>query len=136
MNTTYFLNCVSGNVFNTKTSPSLPKTYYIGLSTSTPTISGSGVTEPSTTNGYARLKLSSLGTPTDGVVTNSSDINFAESTGSWGTITHFVIYDSATVGSGNLLMYGELTTSRTVETATIMTIKAGYLQLYVQNPTT
>ena len=34
MNTTYFLNCAAGNIFNTKTSPALPKTYYIGLSTS------------------------------------------------------------------------------------------------------
>lgn len=42
MNTTYFLNCAAGNIFNTKTSPALPKTYYIGLSTSAPAINGSG----------------------------------------------------------------------------------------------
>lgn len=67
--------------------------------------------------GYARVKLSSLGEPVDGVVTNSQAINFNESTASWGTITHFVIYDSATVGEGNLLMYGTLSTPRSVETA-------------------
>ena len=122
MNTTYFLNCAAGNIFNTKTSPALPKTYYIGLSTSAPA-------------GYARVKLSSLGEPVDGVVTNSQAINFNESTASWGTITHFVIYDSATVGEGNLLMYGTLSTPRSVETATIMTIKEGYLSLSAQNPT-
>lgn len=104
MNTTYFLNCAAGNIFNTKTSPALPKTYYIGLSTSAPAINGTGVNEPSTDAGYARVKLSSLGEPVDGVVTNSQAINFNESTASWGTITHFVIYDSATVGEGNLLM--------------------------------
>ena len=95
MNTTYFLNCAAGNIFNTKTSPALPKTYYIGLSTSAPAINGTGVNEPSTDAGYARVKLSSLGEPVDGVVTNSQAINFNESTASWGTITHFVIYDSA-----------------------------------------
>lgn len=121
MNTTYFLNCAAGNIFNTKTSPALPKTYYIGLSTSAPAINGTGVNEPSTDAGYARVKLSSLGEPVDGVVTNSQAINFNESTASWGTITHFVIYDSATVGEGNLLMYGTLSTPRSVETATIMT---------------
>lgn len=47
----------------------------------------------------------------------------------------FVIYDSATVGEGNLLMYGTLSTPRSVETATIMTIKEGYLSLSAQNPT-
>ena len=135
MNTTYFLNCAAGNIFNTKTSPALPKTYYIGLSTSAPAINGTGVNEPSTDAGYARVKLSSLGEPVDGVVTNSQAINFNESTASWGTITHFVIYDSATVGEGNLLMYGTLSTPRSVETATIMTIKEGYLSLSAQNPT-
>ena len=80
MNTTYFLNCAAGNIFNTKTSPALPKTYYIGLSTSAPAINGTGVNEPSTDAGYARVKLSSLGEPVDGVVTNSQAINFNEST--------------------------------------------------------
>nr|DAY13049.1 MAG TPA: hypothetical protein [Caudoviricetes sp.] len=133
MNTTYFLNCAAGNIFNTKTSPALPTNYYIGLSTSAPTISGSGVTEPSIDAGYARVRLTSLSEPNDGVVTNSQAINFNESTASWGTITHFVIFDSAT--AGNLLMYGTLSTPRSVETATIMTIKEGYLSLSAQNPT-
>lgn len=133
MNTTYFLNCAAGNIFNTKTSPALPTNYYIGLSTSAPTTSGSGVTEPSIDAGYARVRLTSLSEPNDGVVTNSQAINFNESTASWGTITHFVIFDSAT--AGNLLMYGTLSTPRSVETATIMTIKEGYLSLSAQNPT-
>ena len=68
------------------------------------------------------------------MVTNDAAINFDESTASWGTITHFVIYDSPTANSGNLLMYGALTSPRSVETATIMTIKEGYLKLSVQNP--
>ena len=134
MNTTYFLNCVSGNVFNTKTSPALPSVYYIGLSTTTPSIDGSGVTEPITGAGYERVQLSSLSEPTAGVVTNNDIINFPESTADWGTVTHFVIYDSETVGEGNLLMFGELSVPRSVETATIVTIKEGYLKLSVQNP--
>lgn len=135
MNTNYFLNCVAGNVFGTKTDPAIPTTYYIGLSTTTPNTNGSGVDEPSTDAGYARVQLTTLSEPLDGVVTNSQAINFNESTASWGTITHFVIYDSPTVDSGNLLMYSELSTPRSVETATIMTIKEGYLKLSAQNPT-
>lgn len=134
MNTTYFLNAVAGNLFQTKTDPVLPTEYFIGLSSTAPNINGSNVGEPSTSAGYARVKLSSLGEPNDGVVTNESAINFNESTASWGTITHFVIYDSATVGEGNLLMYGALSTPRSVEAATIMTIKEGYLKLSAQNP--
>lgn len=135
MNTTYFLNCAAGNLFGTKVSPGIPESYYIGLSTTAPNINGTNVNEPSTSAGYSRVQLTTLSEPTSGVVTNTQAINFNESTASWGTITHFVIYDSDVVGSGNLLMYGVLSTPRTVETATIMTIKEGYLSLSAQNPT-
>lgn len=134
MNTLYFLNLTSGNLFGTKTDPAIPTTYYIGLSTSAPNVNGTNVNEPSTSANYARVKLASLSAPSAGVVTNSQAINFNESSESWGTITHFVIYDSEAVGSGNLLMYGVLSTPRSVEAATIMTIKEGYLSLSAQNP--
>lgn len=132
MNTTYFLNAVAGNVFQTKTNPALPTEYYIGLSTTAPSVSGSGVTEPASSAGYARVKLDNLGTPANGVVSNTADINFAESTASWGTVSHFVVYDAQ--NDGNLLMYGALSTARSIEPATVMTIKTGYLKLSVQNP--
>lgn len=134
MNTTYFLNLAAGNLFGTKTIPNIPRNYYIGLSTSAPNINGTNVSEPSTDAGYARVQLTTLSEPSTGVVTNTQAINFNESTASWGTITHFVIYDSDVVGGGNLLMYGLLSTPRSVEAATIMTIKEGYLSLSAQNP--
>ena len=133
MNTTYFLNLVAGNIFGTKVSPAIPEHYYIGLSSTAPTVDGTNVTEP-TGGGYARVELNSLGEPAGGNVTNEADIDFAESTGSWGTMTHFVIYDS--LNSGNLLMYGPLSQNRQVEAATIMTIRAGSLDLSVVNTTT
>ena len=108
MNTTYFLNCVAGNVFGTKSEPAIPTTYYIGLSTTAPNINGTGVDEPSTDAGYARVQLTNMSEPLDGVVTNELAINFNESTASWGTITHFVIYDSPTVDSGNLQIHQDL----------------------------
>ena len=136
MNTTYFLNCTAGNVFGSKKTPALPEQYYIGLSTSAPEMDGTGVTEPSASAGYKRVLLDSLSEPATGVVSNEADINFEESTANWGTVTHFVIYDAEAVGGGNLLMYGTLSTPRSVETATVMTIKAGCLKLSTQNPTT
>lgn len=134
MNTLYFLNLAAGNIFQTKTTPAIPMKYYIGLSTTAPTVNGTGVNEPSADAGYARVELTSLSEPIDGVVTNTAAINFDESTASWGGVTHFVIYDSDAVDSGNLLMYGELSTPRSVEAATIITIKEGYLKLSAQNP--
>lgn len=134
MNTNYFLNCVAGNLFQTQTTPVLPTKYYIGLSTTAPNVNGTNVSEPATSAGYARVELTSLSAPIDGVVTNEYAINFDESTASWGTITHFVIFDEEAVNGGNLLMFGALSTARAVEAATIMTIKEGYLKLSAQNP--
>lgn len=132
MTTTYFLNNIMGNVFGSKTSPALPTNYYIGLSMTAPTIDGTNVTEPTLPAGYARVKLSDLSAPSNGVITNSRSIEFNESTGEWGLITHFVIYDAET--NGNLLMYDELTFPRTVDAATVIIIKEGSLQLTLSNP--
>ena len=131
MTTQFFLNIVAGNVYATDTATALPTRYYIGLSTTAPTITGTNVSEPSG-SGYARVELTTLGKPSGGVVTNSASVDFPESTASWGTVTHFVIYDALT--GGNLLQYGQLSTPRSIEPATIMSIPANYLNLSVQNP--
>jgi hypothetical protein len=134
MNTNYFKNVIMGNLFQTSTGTALPTTYYIGLSSTTPTASGTNVTEPSTSGtGYARKQLTSLSTPSNGVIQNSSAISFPESTATWfsasSPATYYVIYDSLT--GGNLLMYNELTAPRIIEVNTVATIKANslYLQL-------
>lgn len=131
MNTNYFLNLVAGNVFRTKTTPAIPTKLYLGFSKTAPNLSGGNVSEPSG-NGYSRVALNSLGAPSNGLVSNTAAVEFAESTAAWGTLTHYVIYDAAT--GGNLLMYGALTSSRTVEGNTVMLFKTGELKLSVVNP--
>ena len=130
MNTTYFINLVAGNVYGSQKTPAIPEAYYIGLSSTAPSADGTNVTEPSG-GGYQRVQLTGLTVPSDGEVTNASAISFPESTQSWGTVSHFVIYDAAS--NGNLLMYGALEESRTVEAATIMTIRSNGLTLSVLN---
>lgn len=132
MTTTYFLNNIMGNVFGTKLTPILPMNYYIGLSTTAPKIDGTGCIEPSSSAGYSRIKLEKLSEPENGVISNRESISFGESSDSWGTITHFVIYDAQT--GGNLLMYDALTSPRSVEEATVVTIKNGSLLLTLANP--
>ena len=132
MNTTYFLNQVMGNLFKTKETPALPSEQYIGLSSTAPNISGGNVTEPLSNSGYKRVKLENLSEPADGVITNEQAISFDESTANWGTMSHFVIYDA--LEAGNLLMYDTLSTTRNVEAATIVTIKANSLTLTLSNP--
>lgn len=84
MNTTYFLNLVSGNVFGSKKTPAVPEKYYLGLSSAAPALDGRGVVEPGDGTGYARVELTSLSAPVNGVVTNNAAIDFAESTSEWG----------------------------------------------------
>lgn len=132
MTTTYFLNQVMGNLFHAKENPALPGDYYIGLSATEPGVDGSGVSEPASSAGYKRVKLTVLSEPTAGVIKNTAAVSFDESTANWGTMTHFVIYDALT--GGNLLMFDELSSARNVETATIVTIKAGSLTLTLSNP--
>lgn len=47
-------------------------------------------------------------------------------------MTHYVIYDTAS--EGNLLMYGNLSVSRNIESDTVLSISAGELELTVANP--
>ena len=132
MTSTYFLNCIMGNVFQTKLSPGLPSRVYLGLSSSAPDVDGSGATEPLASAGYSRVELNSLDVPTNGVITNKSEISFPESSASWGTVTHFVLYDAPV--NGNLLMFNVLSQARSVEQATIVMVKAGSLKLTLANP--
>ena len=112
--TTYLDNALIAHALG-KTSYTMP-TVYVGLSTSTPAVGGTGVTEPTIgTNGYARVATSGLwGAASSGNITNSSAITFPAPTGSWSasTCTYLVFYDAAT--AGNLLMFEPITTPFTV----------------------
>lgn len=132
MTSTYFLNCIMGNVFKTKENPTLPNKVYLGLSSTAPAVDGSGVSEPLASAGYERVELTNLSEPSNGVISNDSEISFPESSASWGTVTHFVLYDAPT--NGNLLMFNVLSQSRSVETATIVMVKTGSLKLTLANP--
>lgn len=132
MTSTYFLNCIMGNVFKTKENPTLPNKVYLGLSSTAPAVDGSGVSEPLASAGYERVELTNLGEPSNGVISNDSEISFPESSASWGTVTYFVLYDAPT--NGNLLMFNVLSQSRSVETATIVMVKTGSLKLTLANP--
>jgi hypothetical protein len=97
-------------------------TLYLGVSTSDPTETGGGLSEP-VGNGYARIATD----PADwerfvNVVDNANELTFAEATGSWGTITHFALYDAAS--AGNLVIYGALTTARSISAATTLRFPA------------
>ncbi len=101
-----------------------PTTVYVALFTAAPSDSGGG-TEVSG-GSYARVQVgpsvsawkstngatSGASSGTGGQSANGSTITFASPTGNWGVVTHVGLFDAST--SGNLLFWGALTTSKTI----------------------
>jgi hypothetical protein len=119
--TNYLENKLLDHVLNNESFTS-PTTVYVGLFTAAPTDTTSG-TEVSG-GSYARQVLS-VSTASDGIVTSDSDITFPQATGNWGTVVALGVHDADS--SGNLLMYTDLTTSKTIETGDILKISTGSL---------
>jgi hypothetical protein len=84
--------------------------FYVALSTADPTDDGSGIAEP-VGNAYAR-KLHAAWARSGSTVDNTGVVEFAEATGSWGTVTHFALFDA--LSGGNMLGHGTLDTSRAI----------------------
>ena len=105
-----------------------PPTIYVGLSTADPTDDGSGLAEPSG-NGYARTQTSASdwNAASNGSLDNAGDVTFAQATGSWGTITHFALFDAAT--AGNILAHGVLSQSKAIGNSDTARFQAGDLDI-------
>jgi hypothetical protein len=86
---------------------------WIGLSTSTPNDDGTGVTEPNVNN-YSRVQVDAdnWNDAVNSVIKNNGPVSFPTASGSWGTITYFVLYDAET--AGNFLGSGQLGASQAV----------------------
>jgi hypothetical protein len=106
---------------------------YIALCTTTPTVTstGSTIVEPSG-NGYARVDATGLfaaavtGTPT--TITNNGSITFPAATGAgWGTIISFALVDASS--AGNMLAFGTLTASKTVDAGDIVSFASSQLTI-------
>lgn len=91
---------------------------YIGLSSTTPTVTGTNVTEPS---GGAYARVQKVNNPTNfpaasgAVKSNGTVITFPQATGTWvagANLTHVVLYDASS--GGNFLGYGALTVAKPV----------------------
>ena len=101
-------------------------TPYVGLFTATPSDAGGG-TEVTGGN-YARVNANTLfGTASGTGISNDGAITFPTASASWGTVSHFGIFDAATVG--NLLMWGALGTSKAVGSGDTASFAIGELDI-------
>lgn len=134
MVTNYFKQLIAQKLFCVSGSNSLPSKCYLGLSTSTPTASGS-YTEPSAGTGYSRIDLTTGGLlsydTTNNIVYNNSTVTFGEALSSWGTVTHYAVFDSSTRNSGHLLAYGQLTASKSIVVGDIPRVPTNALQISI-----
>ena len=58
-------------------------------------------------------------------MTSDADITFPQATANWGTIVALGIHDA--LSSGNLLMYTDLTTTKTIDAGDILKVSSGSL---------
>lgn len=109
-----------------KTSYTMPSVW-VGLFTAAPSDAGGG-TEVSG-GSYARKSTAGAdwNAAASGSTSNANAITFVTPTGSWGTATHFGLFDAAT--TGNLLWWGSLTTSKTIGSGDTASFAAGALVL-------
>jgi len=105
-----------------------PPTIYVGLSTANPVDSGGGLAEP-VGNAYVRKSTAAgdWNAASSGALDNANAIEFTEASGAWGTITHFALFDAETVG--NMLAYGTLTQSKTIDDGDTARFAAGDLDV-------
>ena len=102
----------------------MPSAIYIGLSTGSFGDDASG-TELNG-NGYTR-KVMAFDAAVAGTADNTGAVEFSAATSSWGTVSHFGLFDASS--GGNLLIHGAFTAAKLIDTGDILKIAAGDLDI-------
>ena len=101
-----------------------PSAVYLGLSTGSFGDDNSGT--ELTGNNYSRVSVT-FDSAASGTADNTSAIEFAAATGSWGSISHFGLFDASS--GGNLLIHGAFTAAKTIASGDVLKIDAGDLDI-------
>jgi len=102
----------------------MPSNVYIGLSTGSFADDNSGT--ELTGNNYSR-KAVTFSAASSGTTSNSGTVEFDAATGTWGSVSHFGLFDAST--SGNLLIHGAFSSAKTITSGDILRISAGDLDI-------
>lgn len=121
----YLENKILDHVFKTA-AYTQPTNIYVALSTANPGEDGSTIAEPSGNN-YARTACNSWDAASGGATANTNAVTFPQASGSWGTITHFALFDASS--GGNMLGYGALAASKAVGSGDTPKFAAGDLDV-------
>jgi hypothetical protein len=126
----YLENKVLDHVL-TATGYTAPTTRYLALFTNVSTNAaanleaGTLTDEVSTSGtGYGR-KTVTFASASGGSSATNATVTFDAATANWGTITHVAVMDAET--SGNVLFWGAVTTSKTIESGDTFQVSSGNL---------
>jgi hypothetical protein len=108
-------------------------TIYLALFNNTSTntaanLEAGTLTDETSTSGtaYARKTVTFASASSGSSATNAT-VTFDAATANWGTITHVAVMDAST--SGNVLFWGAVTTSKTIETGDTFQVTSGNLTI-------
>lgn len=77
---------------------------------------------------YARQAVTFAAASSGSSATNAT-VTFPTATASFGTITHVAVMDGDTEGAGNVLFWGAVTTSKTIDTGDTFQVSSGNLTI-------
>lgn len=128
----YLENKVLDHVL-TATSYTAPGTRYLALFNNTSgqaaaNLEAGTLTDEVSASGtaYAR-KAVTFNAASGGTSATNATVTFDAATASWGTVTHVAVMDQAT--GGNVLFWGAVTTSKTIDTGDTFQVTSGNLTI-------
>lgn len=126
----YLENAVLNHVLK-NTAFTQPTNLYLGLFTNdsanaAANLEAGTLTDEISGGSYAR-KLITFNAASGGSADSAATVTFDAATANWGTITHVAVLDAST--AGNVLFYGAVTTSKTIETGDTFQVSAGNLTI-------
>lgn len=102
-----------------------PTNIYVALHTADPTDAASGAEVSG--GSYARVLCNTWDAAASRTTSNTNTVTFAAATGSWGTVTHWSIWDASS--AGNMLAHGSLSVSNSVVSGNVVSFAAGELDI-------
>lgn len=99
---------------------SMPADIYLGLSVASMAEDASG-TELSG-NAYVRQAIT-FATASGGSSSSNATVTFPTATGNWGTVAYWSVWDASS--SGNMMLHGAFTASKTIATGDILRVNSG-----------
>ena len=103
---------------------------YIALCSADPTDAATGAVcnELADANDYAR-EIITFGAAGLRKISQSNTISFNEALGAWGTVTHWVVVDSAVYGEGNVLAHGVVSPAISPIAGNVAVLASGQVEI-------